>query len=1319
MTRTIKREPFSVSIPKSQSGFLNLIGFKGLCDNQNDVAIEQTTFAEGKNVYVDTNDCLSSRPPMKFNDGEAHILKEWHFGPYGLRLYGFWVDDNNNVVKDMTLATHVLYLLRCYTHSCFSGTIDGKRMYNKYAWKMPADYKFMEYIPKVSMKQIEDKIFIWFASRDFICFNTAGRVILGSNMILPYFEDAKPYLYMPVRKLITNGLESDLETENYLTDSYKKRYLQSTLSSIDFHKLLGKTLEVTLTNGQGSKYLYDVTVDKYSDKTLIYPVSPIGEGYEIDVVRGLRTDVYLRYDKITKGVEVSFDGKYFQPLPILDNIIGTPQLTKDGLWVIAFTTTGLAKCKLVAEEADDFTDSSEILVWQVEPYLRLARRDGLPMYLNTIDTATIPTGYFETAYNFMYVLRGPNIDAGTTDTISYCYAEWAGEQGKTLWGIQTLSSSFDFEFRSENDVKTAFKYIAPTVYSPNLGPIASMLYKSSAQSAKVVVVQFNSNTRNEFEIKNNDLIGVAEIKSYAGKSFTYDTIKPQPSNNYNAGYIHKLSGDGKRLAQGTIMSGDVVYFGRAPLGLGAIKDFSSTRTYLPGDYVISYVSSGGYDIPYIFVCTTESTGHLPSSAGVDNTWWHVISSCYVANHNGYRSFVEIAAQELTNVPFIIGGVSFGNTNRYVITNSTGGAIKPGDTISLTPYEMNIIYTATEMDEIFGQVPVGRNANGELDPSPVGWSYFLVNSSKSKPTQEFNGLAAVAYLNNATVSKYTESSSFSVAIAAKNTDMIIQASSGDYEGTLNSILVAARNATQDVLDTITYNRKNNSTVIQYSTLTDKSERFKLSPDGSLILTDKCLYVNKIAVDIPMLGTDVKPLLVGNDIWLYIDGDIWTSATTVDNTLELDEYVDTDGKIAILNEAIPEYFAELEEVYMSFVDIDTAKNLLQITQTKRDERKVIAQESADFLLYLPKKNEQVMSNKITNLHPLYEKVVGIFTEEEIYYINTITLSDGTITYSKPIKSKLPVGCRDGSDVITAMNGQMIVFTTPRGVAALSPQDFVATTEQTITYLSANIENMYNDFFDGTVINVNVAPQAGWTGLGKPNIKIVIYRYWVLFYRYYDRDVLMFDMRYNSWWHLEMPYPIKYMHAADNLTMILEIDESVINDSTTGKPVVAPLYGVSYLFSDRAKYKYYKDDIVDDSLNGDYNKVPVLPAPPYMQDTLYIAELVTDKISWHFKSQKLHFNQPNYYKLIKAINMSARGNDDMVAELSTIAYRDYYHPEQSDIMELKVNDIRTFIKRMNLMHVVYFQFKIKSDDTQEYPVPLELNSVSVKYEIKEMVR
>lgn len=563
---------------------------------------------------------------------------------------------------------------------------------------------------------------------------------------------------------------------------------------------------------------------------------------------------------------------------------------------------------------------------------------------------------------------------------------------------------------------------------------------------------------------------------------------------------------------------------------------------------------------------------------------------------------------------------------------------------------------------------------------------------------------------------------------KNADSVILSPTINYTTIKYQIVIAYKTETASRFFKITYDRTANNTVQDDAfSLSNIAKIFKIASNGTSILTDKYLLIypateDYTVVSIPVVGTDVRPLLVGNDVYYYIDGTIWTSAVNADDTVELDEFVDADGKVAILNEEIPEYFAELEEVYMSFVSMNEGRNLLQVTQTKRDERKLLTQETADFLLYLPKKNEQVLANKITNLHPLYEKVVGIFTDKEIYYINTITLSDGTITYSKPIKSKLPVGCKDGSEIVTTMNGQVILFTTQRGIAALSPQDFVATTEQTITYLSAGIENTYNDFYENYVPNMNIirSVEEGWYKPDKPSIKIVIYRYWILLYKYCSRDVLVFDTRFSSWWKFETQYPIRGMYAADTLTMLLEIDQSIIENGS--KPTIMPLYSVSFLFSDRAKYKEYKDDIVEGTYNGDVEVIHEHGYEGIMDNnigTRYVKEFVTDKISWKFKSQKLHFNQPNYYKLIKAINMSARGDDTVIAELSTIAYRNYYHPEQSDIMELKINDIRTFIKRMNLMHVVYFQFKMASDDTQEYPVPLELNSLSVKYEIKEKVR
>ena len=51
---------------------------------------------------------------------------------------------------------------------------------------------------------------------------------------------------------------------------------------------------------------------------------------------------------------------------------------------------------------------------------------------------------------------------------------------------------------------------------------------------------------------------------------------------------------------------------------------------------------------------------------------------------------------------------------------------------------------------------------------------------------------------------------------------------------------------------------------------------------------------------------------------------------------------------------------------------------------------------------KTNEQKFANKITNIHPLGEDIMGIFTNNEIWYIQRTVYND-TVMYMKAIKSK----------------------------------------------------------------------------------------------------------------------------------------------------------------------------------------------------------------------------------------------------------------------------------------------------------------------------
>ena len=392
-------------------------------------------------------------------------------------------------------------------------------------------------------------------------------------------------------------------------------------------------------------------------------------------------------------------------------------------------------------------------------------------------------------------------------------------------------------------------------------------------------------------------------------------------------------------------------------------------------------------------------------------------------------------------------------------------------------------------------------------------------------------------------------------------------------------------------------------------------------------------------------NITPLILDNAIWYNIDGTLWTSMLSTNSFLELDEVINSEAGVRKL---VPDYSAILNETFISFVTDDN-KYLLQMTSTRRNDE--------DFLLYLPKINEIKFSKKITNLHALSENDMGVFTQDEIWYIQTILNDYGSVgALTKPVKSKLPIGCRDGSDIITALDGKAIIFTTFRGVTVLSPEDFVATTEQTITYLSDNISKKYNSFYNDAVYNAMFMPNE-FTTTYSPMIKIVSYKYWILFYRYMDREILVFDTRSSSWWSWSTPYPIKSMTVNTNLYVLMQLDFSPLENNTIFVPPNTPSkLGVSFVLAEN--YLTYFDDTIANAIDGKTSMIADVHKVYYPSPT----------IQWSFTSQRLYFNEINNYKLIKAINLNARGEGTQTAKISTKVFRDFYHPEKSEVVEIK---------------------------------------------------
>lgn len=1223
MASSYNRQPitFSMSGNYSDPALLTQAEFKGISIQKNYVTADAQTFVDAENVYTDEHGVLVSRAPFKFYDGEGYIVDEWHFGHFGLRLHRLPYEENGK--------SYFVFLLRCYTDDTISGTHKNHEIYDKYVWQIDADALGDDFVPKVTCAQIEEKVFIWFAGIDFLAFNTTGVKKDGKRYF--YFEDAVKYLYFPVCKLIINGIESDLETKNFLTETYRRRHQYSALSSVDFNKYIGKRMSVNMTDTSVSKYLYDVTVQENQDKLMIYPYSSVDNDCYIDIVQTSNATVVLKYYTSTNSIQISFDGRYFRPVPAIDNILGNPLLTRDGFYLVAFTTTGVAKCKLVAQETTDFVDMSEVLVWEEEAYAKKAGISEL-----TIDDTFIPSGYFETIDNYVYAfrrteyvvaLRGPT-EEKLHDVV---YAEWlAGTENKYTYFFAGFDIYENHKYGSD-DVNLFFHYTA--------------LPESLVDGPLIIIAN------------------------------------PPISLAYNGS---KLSGIN--------MSPVFVLHPRYVANDGTLSGFRYSR--------ITH-----FDYSSIPNKNTAMFGALSKIESSAYTHYNVTWACNTEDNPGEMNDV---LQSVTIVPEISA-----DQPGHLVKSSE--VCIPGRSKYFKLYENNLI---TDRYFLAGDDVVALPDNGELGPLVTDADRILLNGDNLLLALETDELFTFdRYIHRLTddglslsASGITSGALISCKAEIFDTSEFLDEDAEQYyieklRVVENEFVVSEGKITQG----------------QFIRLVSKTETYPQTPKGWKVNDDwpwtdipKPVYITtngfepwKIGDTLPTgkitiygvvnIKRKIEPLSIGaNGVWYNVDGMLWTSQLSTDVMLELDEYMNAelDGNTykVDVNIDVPDFHAIMHENYFVFTSAETGRHLLEVTSKRRDEEKLFDTEGTDLLLYMPKINEQKFSGEITNLHPLSDTDLGIFTENDIWHISMITNDDGSVTYSSPIKSKLPVGCRKGDDVVTALDGQALIFPTARGIAALAPQDFIATTEKTLTYLSDNISGMYDEFYTNSQIGIKT------------------YKYWVLFYRYLGNEILFIDTRSGGWWKFTTPYPICSLTVDSRLRVMMQL-----NSDTES------LLGVSYLFIDKESGPY-----IDDVVSGFKSEI----AEGVVKDTSPI-------ISWHFTSQRLHFNQINNYKAIKGITLNLKGDDTLSARLITKAYRDLLHPEKTNDMSIAVNEIRTFAKRLNILRVANFQYTLanKTDDEANYryendlesefelntepPTQLMLDALTIKYEVKERIK
>lgn len=320
--------------------------------------------------------------------------------------------------------------------------------------------------------------------------------------------------------------------------------------------------------------------------------------------------------------------------------------------------------------------------------------------------------------------------------------------------------------------------------------------------------------------------------------------------------------------------------------------------------------------------------------------------------------------------------------------------------------------------------------------------------------------------------------------------------------------------------------------------------------------------------------------------------------------------------------------------------------------------------DFKWYFPERNVQEFDYEITNLHPISTTEIAVFLQDSIYYVKPVTTTiDGieTIAYSY-YKSRIPLGCEQGSEVITSYDNKYTMFVTKRGFVAMSYQDFIASDEQALTFLSDTIYDMFNEWNKGA-------------------IKLFQYNFWIILYRTNTGKAFIFDMRGNSWW------PIEYN---SNVKKFIEIDR---------KPLL--LSGL---------YLYKLDSSNDNYFDGNSLK------DGRIDWFLSSQKLHLDAINYYKHIVNLTFFGYNYGD--KDVNV--RFN------LRVINYRkqtDTNETKSFSAVDYKIQLTRTFVTRINYYKVNQVQYILESsrdeDAEDKIPVPLSLTAISLKYLVTGQVR
>lgn len=213
--KTIRRNPMSVNVTSLNEKYFNFYKFDGINSNKNYVGVSQYSFEEADNVYVDQNNQLHTRPPIKSINIDV-------FSPEETPV---------DIIKVNNIT--------------FYKTFDG------------SSYKYHFKYDKWYACPTTEKSLVYFLKDTFFVFNEDGIYAFQYNdgTFTLYVDDSDndSLLYVPITKVVSGNSVTDNESENLFTTSQITRYLfEHDLDAVTNTDVLnGKSLTVVI---DGKKY---------------------------------------------------------------------------------------------------------------------------------------------------------------------------------------------------------------------------------------------------------------------------------------------------------------------------------------------------------------------------------------------------------------------------------------------------------------------------------------------------------------------------------------------------------------------------------------------------------------------------------------------------------------------------------------------------------------------------------------------------------------------------------------------------------------------------------------------------------------------------------------------------------------------------------------------------------------------------------------------------------------------------------------------------------------------------------------------------------